>query len=509
MYLLQGFKPALPKTHHFQFSVFFLKMALDLIYFICGWNSSATRSHMPCAYDPLDPTGNITIKWDVMSWTPDGYVAVVTMYNFQQYRHIQTPGWTLGWTWAKKEVIWSMVGAQTQEQGDCSRFKGNIPHCCKKDPTVVDLLPGTPYNLQIANCCKGGVIASWAQDAINAVSAFQVSVGSAGTSNTTVRLPKNFTLRAPGPGYTCGPAKKVKSSLFLTPDGRRYTQALMTWNVTCTYSQFLAQKTPTCCVSLSSFYNDTIVPCPTCTCGCQNNITQPGTCIEHGNKEWQLCHRHKNALQDLCTLFQKCPFPGLDLSYAVVEQQDSPFLSTPGINTPTKNYAPLIQCTSHMCPIRIHWHVKLNYKEYWRVKITVTNFNYRMNYSQWNMVAQHPNFDNITQLFSFNYKPLTPYGTINDTAMLWGVKYYNDVLMEAGAMGNVQSEMLFQKDMRTFTFKQGWAFPRRVYFNGDDCVLPPPDAYPWLPNRGPALRVGKAFLLMVSILVSASFLAFL
>jgi hypothetical protein len=26
------------------------------------------------AYDPLDPNGNITMKWDVMSWTPDGYV---------------------------------------------------------------------------------------------------------------------------------------------------------------------------------------------------------------------------------------------------------------------------------------------------------------------------------------------------------------------------------------------------------------------------------------------------
>lgn len=26
------------------------------------------------AYDALDPNGNITIKWDVMSWTPDGYV---------------------------------------------------------------------------------------------------------------------------------------------------------------------------------------------------------------------------------------------------------------------------------------------------------------------------------------------------------------------------------------------------------------------------------------------------
>lgn len=26
------------------------------------------------AYDPLDPNGNITIKWDVVSWTADGYV---------------------------------------------------------------------------------------------------------------------------------------------------------------------------------------------------------------------------------------------------------------------------------------------------------------------------------------------------------------------------------------------------------------------------------------------------
>ena len=29
------------------------------------------------AYDPLDPNGNITIKWDVMSWTADGYVVSI------------------------------------------------------------------------------------------------------------------------------------------------------------------------------------------------------------------------------------------------------------------------------------------------------------------------------------------------------------------------------------------------------------------------------------------------
>ena len=188
-----------------------------------------------------------------MSWTADGYVvrtlsalvhtvfetshnlspslymhlqATVTMNNFQIYRHIQNPGWTLGWAWAKKEVIWSMVGAQTTEQGDCSKFKGNVPHCCKKIPTVVDLLPGVPYNQQFSNCCKGGVVGAWGQDPSSAVSQFQVSVGLAGTTNKTVKLPKNFTLLGPGPGYSCGPAKIVPSTVFLTTDKRRKTQAL-------------------------------------------------------------------------------------------------------------------------------------------------------------------------------------------------------------------------------------------------------------------------------------------
>ena len=77
--------------------------------------------------------------------------------------------------------------------------------------------------------------------------------------------------------------------------------------------------------------------------------------------------------------------------------------------------APLLQCTTHMCPVRVHWHVKLNYKEYWRAKIAITNFNYRMNYTQWTLVAQHPNLDNITEVFSFDYKPVVAYGSISNS----------------------------------------------------------------------------------------------
>jgi hypothetical protein len=45
------------------------------------------------------------------------------------------------------EVIWSMVGAQTTEQGDCSKFKENVLHCCKRDLTIVKLLLGTQFNI--------------------------------------------------------------------------------------------------------------------------------------------------------------------------------------------------------------------------------------------------------------------------------------------------------------------------------------------------------------------------
>lgn len=150
----------------------------------------------------------------------------MTLFNFQLYRNIMNPGWTLGWTWAKKEIIWAMMGAQATEQGNCAKFKLKIPHSCKRNPQVVDLLPGAPFNMQFTNCCRGGVLTSWGQNPSGAVSSFQIGVGLSGTSNKTVKLPKNFKLLGPGPGYSCGPAKVVPSTAILTDDRRRKMQAL-------------------------------------------------------------------------------------------------------------------------------------------------------------------------------------------------------------------------------------------------------------------------------------------
>ncbi|RZR79992.1 hypothetical protein BHM03_00005885 [Ensete ventricosum] len=315
---------------------------------------------------------------------------LVSIYNYQLYRHIERPGWRLGWTWPNDEVIWDMRGAEATNQGNCSKFKGDsIPHCCEKSPTIVDLPPGTPYNMQTKNCCRGGVLSSLAQDSSLAKASFQMTMESANISSPATGKPSNFTLGIPG--YTCSNATVVAPSKFQV-DKQRTTQAL-----------------------------------------------------------------------------------------SEVGGEQSNFLQLPNGDGGSTT-SPALWCTTHMCPIRVHWHVKESYREYWRVKVTITNFDMQSNYSDWNLVIQHPSFRSILQIFSFNYLPLVHYGEINDTGMFWGIKHYNDMLIQYGENGNVQTEMLLHKDAADFTFSGGWAFPRRLSFNGHECVMPPPDAYPTLPN---------------------------
>ncbi|KAM0977380.1 hypothetical protein ACFX13_020499 [Malus domestica] len=414
-------------------------------------------------YDPLDPYANITIRWDFLQQSGSSSDIKVSIYNFQQFRHVDRPGWKLGWTWKGDEVIWDMWGAEAIEQGNCSKFKGSpdLPHCCKRKPVVIDLLPGAPFNKQYFNCCKGGELSSMIQDSSKFGSSFAMSVGS--FAGKDIVMPINFTIGLPG--YTCGMPFQVQPTKF-SHDGRRWKQVLETWNVTCIYSLIRASPSPKCCASLSAFYSSTIVRCPKCSCGCQG---LPGVkCVNR---------------------------PG---------EESPPLLQLPHTHE-TEEPSPLVTCSRHMCPIRVHWHVKQSYKEYWRVKITISNYNFVKNYSYWTLVVQHPSLQSLTRLFSFNYHPLNQYGTINDTGMFWGIKYYNDLLLTRGKNGVVQTEMLLHKDAGTFTFREGWTFPRKISFNGDECVMAPPDEYPRLPNAAPSATASKrSIVVFVSLLILAA-----
>ncbi|KQJ83835.1 COBRA-like protein 7 isoform X1 [Brachypodium distachyon] len=414
------------------------------------------------AYDPLDPHGNITINWDFQAIDTGGYTVMASIHNYQLYRHIERPGWRLGWAWSGNEIIWETWGGETTEQGKCSGVHGSgpggaAPHCCEKRPVMVDLPPGAPVKKQVANCCRGGVLSSLTQNNRTAVAAFQMYVnGFDHDARGNPEKPVNFSIGVPG--YTCSNVSDVPATRSMV-DGQRHVQVLMTWQIICSYSQFRDGPSPSCCVSLSSFYNNTIVGCPQCSCGCQGSASAPH-CLSGG--------------------------------------EQSKAQALPDGGPP----APLVRCTDHMCPIRVHWHVKQNYKAYWRVKATITNYNLVSNYSDWNLVVRHPNLRSLTQLFSFNYEPLIQYGAINDTGMFWGIQNYNQMLLQDG---NVQTEMILKKDVGDFTFSGGWAFPRRVYFDGHECAMPSPDQYPALPNAaGSDARVSpvQRWLIAISCLLS-------
>lgn len=117
-----------------------------------------------------------------------------------------------------------MRGAEATEQGNCSEYlaKSQLPHCCEREPVIVDLLPGTPYNMQVQNCCKSGVLTSFTQDPGKSMASFQMNIDI--DIDSVGMMPYDFDIGLPG--YTCGNATKVPSTKYVLDNGRRKTQAL-------------------------------------------------------------------------------------------------------------------------------------------------------------------------------------------------------------------------------------------------------------------------------------------
>ncbi|KZV53465.1 protein COBRA precursor [Dorcoceras hygrometricum] len=407
--------------------------------------------------------------------------ARVTIQNYYQYRHVGSPGWRLGWIWAKNEVILSMSGAFAIEKGNCSKFN-QAPHSCKPDPVISDLMPDSPDSTtqnRPDGCCRGGILTAWAIDPSISYSSFELTVGNL-EQNTTGYKPQNLTLMAPGLGYTCGPVMETSPTHYSSNGGRRDEQVSRTWKSKCTYSSYLAYTTPMCCVSLSTFYNPTITDCPSCSCGCKEANGNATSCVSITAKSWSKQMKHclvPSKGSGHTTKVQASNFVRVYLCLSSRERMvTSDLLGTD-----------IVQCTNHMCPIRIHWHIKNNYQDHWRVKLTVSNYNYGRNFSDWNVLVQHPGFGLPASVYSFNSTTLSTIGVPEDVALFWGKEDYNTELLQADEhqLGSVTTEILLQKDSTSFTLTNGWGFPRRMYINGENCQMPPPDTFPMLPNGSP------------------------
>ncbi|KAM7470898.1 hypothetical protein LguiA_009081 [Lonicera macranthoides] len=316
-----------------------------------------------------------------------------------------------------------MNGGFATQQGDCSSFKDPIPHCCKNDPTIADLTPDSSPENMSQDCCHSGVLAAWAINPLKSFTSFEITVGN--LDNSTAYKPMNLTLLAPGPGYTCSSIVDTDPTVS-SKHGNQHARTLALW------------RTKNQSVVLHS----------------QHFTVQPS-------------HHALHAAVGVMELTATQLALGDDLSQSSL---------TIGPNT--------VECTDHMCPLRIHWHVKSNYKDHWRVKLTVSNYNYGRNYTDWNVLVQHPVFSQSAKTFSFNSTVLSTVGVPDDVSLYWGSVNYNSELLQADEKqeGSVTTEILLGKDSNEFTFSNGWAFPRRIYFNGENCEMPLPDNFPMLPN---------------------------
>lgn len=144
----------------------------------------------------------------------------MTLQNYYQYRHISKPGWKLGWTWAKKEVIWSMNGAFATDRGNCTGFTDQIPHSCNRNPVIADLDPDVSLDKRSEHCCHGGLLSAQAVDSSNSFSSFELKVGNLGRGSLG-QAPNNLILMAPGGGYTCSPLLDTDPTMSLDFGGQK------------------------------------------------------------------------------------------------------------------------------------------------------------------------------------------------------------------------------------------------------------------------------------------------
>jgi hypothetical protein len=92
----------------------------------------------------------------------------------------------------------------------------------------------------------------------------------------------------------------------------------------------------------------------------------------------------------------------------------------------------------------------------------------------------------------------------DETTIFWGLEYYNKELLQTihdDLPGSVTTDLLIEKDLKSFTLRNGWAFPRRIYFNGHNCKMPMPDDFPGLPNGDSNPSKSCHFLFLLPVLV--------
>ncbi|XP_078437029.1 COBRA-like protein 10 precursor [Wolffia australiana] len=413
--------------------------------------------------------GDLTIAYDVLQAFEGKYLAQVTLDNWNPLGRLDN--WNLTWDWRRGEFIYSMRGAYThlKDASGCIYGPAAAAYAgldftsvlnCERRPEITDLPPDRATDEQVGKlpfCCKNGTLLPITIDKTQSKAIFQALVFKVppDMNRTALYPPENFKIKGVlNPDYVCGPPRRVSPMEFPDPTGLdAVSLAVASWQVVCNITR-PKNKASRCCVSFSAYFNHSVVPCQTCACGCEEDLT---------------CDPEAAPLL----------LPSEALLVPFVNRTAKAKAWAKLIHRPVPNPLPC----GDFCGVSINWHVYSDYRTGWTARITIFNWE-GYTFKDWFAAVQLKKaFPGFEQVYSFNGTKIPGLNDIVFLQGLPGLKYLlplsGEVDQNTGskAPGKQQSVISFTKKLTPgINIKAGDGFPTRVYFNGEECSLP--DAIP-------------------------------
>lgn len=410
--------------------------------------------------------GDLTISYDILQAYDNNYLVQVTLENQSPLGRLDR--WNLTWEWTRGEFISTMKGAFPREidYSDCiygaaGQYYKDMDFTkvlnCQKNPVISDLPPQKYNDTELGKipfCCRNGSILPIIMDPTQSKSVFQMQVFKAppDLDKTSLYPPEKWKIMGIlNPYYKCGAPLKVEPSTFPDPRGLEATVfTIASWQIICNISKPVKRNTR-CCVSFSAYYNDSVVPCNTCACGCDEGDTK----TEHCNQNARAMLLPPEALL--------VPFENRTLKTVA-------WAKLKHLHVPKK-----LPCGDN-CGVTINWHVVSDFKGGWSARITLFNWQ-PFHFQNWFTALQFKKRVSIgfEKVYSFNGTLLKK---INNTIFMQGLQGANYLIAEDNGTnpkvpGKQQSVISFTKKFTPYIqIAKGDGFPTKVLFNGEECSIP-------------------------------------
>ncbi|KAK7366514.1 hypothetical protein VNO80_08506 [Phaseolus coccineus] len=406
--------------------------------------------------------GDLLISYDVTQVFENNYMVQVKMENEHYLGRLDH--WNLTWEWTRGEFIYSVKGAFTREidsggciSGEAGKYYKDMDFSminCQRNPILSDL-PPEKYNDtelgKIPNCCKNGTLLPVIMDPSKSKSVFTMQVFKIppDLNKTSIFPPEKWKITGIlNPTYKCGLPRRVEPARFPDSRGLEATViAISSWQIVCNITK-PAKGHSRCCVSFSAYYNESVIPCNTCACGCDNENTRK-------------CNPNSPAML--------LPPEALLVPFKNRSQKAVAWAKLKHFTIPKR-----LPCADH-CGVSINWHVVSDYKGGWSARITLFNW-MSTNFEDWFTALQFKKTPRgYEKAYSFNG---TTIPTLNHTIFLQGILGSNylialDNTTKPNVPGKQQSVISFTKKYSpNIRIAKGDGFPSKVIFNGEECSLP-------------------------------------